>query len=204
MAEVRRIKDPPSRPTSVPHDQPRPGERSVILLAIALACLAVLVLVFAVIRSRSLRSHQSTDQHAGAIRAAGHTFKVVRILDGDTLVIIGDDDIELTLRLAGIDAPEKDQPFGGEAKSFLEDLLTEQSISLEDVRKEKYGRLLAHAYLNSRWIDLEVIEHGMAWVYPDADSRLLREAEATARSKKLGVWSSESPTPPWEWRQGRK
>lgn len=163
-------------------------------------CLAVIVLGVAIVRSRT---HESSVV-AIPSQVPAHSdqgFRVVRVLDGDTIVIVGQDDIELTLRLAGIDAPEKDQAFGNEAAQFLENLLTGQIVHLDDVKREKYGRVLANAYLGSRWVDLEVVQHGWAWMYPDVDSRVLREAEAKARGEKTGLWSSGLPTPPWEWRK---
>ena len=132
---------------------------------------------------------------------ADHGFRVVRIKDGDTIVIVGQDNIDLELRLAGIDAPERDQPFGAEAATFLESLLSGQTVHLDNVEREKYGRVLANVYLGSRWVDLELVQHGCAWVYPNTDSRALRDAEAKARTERTGLWSLDSPTPPWEWRK---
>ena len=49
------------------------------------------------------------------------TGKVVHILDGDTIDILTADKTTIRIRLHGIDAPEKGQPFGNTAKEFLSD-----------------------------------------------------------------------------------
>lgn len=207
MVEVKRVRAGDDRevldPNRLGHAR-RPGDRAVTWLVVAFVCIAVIVLGFAIARSRMARPTAPTLSTEATAIQPGQGFRVVRIKDGDTIVIVGQDNIDLELRLAGIDAPERDQPFGAEATTFLESLLTGQTVHLDNVEREKYGRVLAHAYLGSRWIDLEIVQHGCAWVYPDIDSRALREAEAKARADKAGLWSSDSPTPPWEWRKDGK
>ena len=45
--------------------------------------------------------------------------RVVRIADGDTLTVLDGDQVQHRVRLAGIDAPERGQPFGERAKQNL-------------------------------------------------------------------------------------
>lgn len=179
----------------------RRGDRAVTCLLVLFVGLAVIVLSFAVMRSRTHDAGAARIHAAQSGGLASDGFRVLRILDGDTVVVVGRDSIELTLRLAGVDAPETNQPFGPEAADFLRALLSDQTIHLDNVKREKFGRILAHAYLGSRWVDLEIVRQGWAWVYRDADSRVLREAESKARADKAGLWSSDSPIPPWEWRK---
>jgi micrococcal nuclease len=47
--------------------------------------------------------------------------KVVKIADGDTLVLLVDEK-QLKIRLSDIDTPERKQPFGTRAKQALSDL----------------------------------------------------------------------------------
>lgn len=49
------------------------------------------------------------------------TGKVVAIIDGDTIDLLTADKTTIRIRLNGIDAPEKGQPFGNTAKEFLND-----------------------------------------------------------------------------------
>ncbi len=142
------------------------------------------------------------------------TAKLVRVIDGDTLVV------ELRghrerVRLIGIDTPEcKDNPkayrdsrrsgvsleeiieAGKQAKRYVEDLLKPGTIlTLEfDVQKrDKYGRLLAYVYLeDGRMLNELLIREGLALVYTFPPNvryvdRLVR-AQQTARSERRGFW----------------
>lgn len=182
----------------------RPGDRAVAWLVVFVACVATIVISIAIVRSREkgLTDHPNA-QHANA-PVSMRGFSVVRVVDGDTIIVVGQDNIKQTLRFDGIDAPEKDQPFGAEATEFVENLLDDKRVSLDNVDRDKYGRLLANVYVDSRWVELEIIQHGWAWVYPGSESRALREAEMRAREEVIGLWSSESQVPPWEWRTGRR
>lgn len=49
--------------------------------------------------------------------------KVVRVADGDTITILDSQNTQHKIRLMGIDAPEKGQPFGDASKRSLSDLV---------------------------------------------------------------------------------
>jgi micrococcal nuclease len=128
-------------------------------------------------------------------------FRVVRIIDGDGLIIIGSDEIEINIRLAGIDAPEINQPFGIESKESLEALIGNRLITMDDPKKGKYGRYIANVFVEEVWINREMVEKGYAW-YDKINSSdySLQLAEKEAREKALGIWRTANPIPPWEWR----
>ncbi len=62
--------------------------------------------------------------------------KVIKVKDGDTVVI--ECGSSLTCRLYGIDAPEKKQPYGPEAKDYLKSLIYQQTISYSIIEKDRY------------------------------------------------------------------
>jgi endonuclease YncB( thermonuclease family) len=128
-------------------------------------------------------------------------FRVVRIIDGDGLIIIGSDEIELNIRLAGIDAPEINQPFGIESKESLETLIGNRLITMDDPKKGKYGRYIANVFVEEVWINREMVATGYAW-YDKINSSdySLQLVEKEARGKALGIWRTVNPIPPWEWR----
>ena len=131
-------------------------------------------------------------------------FHVTKIIDGDTIKVIGSDNIELDIRLAEIDAPEIDQPYGKESKSELEKHIAGKNIKLKDIEKEKYGRFLANIYCDGTWINIELVKNGFAWRYKKSDSGNILQAEMIARKSKIGIWSESNPIPPWEWRAQEK
>lgn len=127
-------------------------------------------------------------------------FQVKKIFDGDTILLTNGTKI----RLLGINTPEVEirnksaQPFGDEAKQWLEKALLDQKVYLiMDVeKKDKYGRTLAHVFTQTRrHINLELVEKGLATVniHPPSlkytDELLL--AQDQAESKKIGLWQHE-------------
>jgi micrococcal nuclease len=88
---------------------------------------------------------------------------VERIIDGDTIEI----ENKTSVRLLGINSPEKGEFYYEEAKEFLEDLILNKQVELEYVgeRKDKYGRTLAYIYFNEENINLKLVEEGFANYY---------------------------------------
>ncbi len=80
--------------------------------------------------------------------------RVLRVIDGDSLKVEArlwpGLRMTVTLRLAGIDAPERGQPEGESARDFLVDLLaaSDGTITLHALRQGKYaGRIVGQARL---------------------------------------------------------
>lgn len=79
---------------------------------------------------------------------------VIRVVDGDTLHVEVDLGMnirtDMSLRLYGINAPEKDTQAGRDAKEVLELLLPVSRLVIVRTfkdRREKYGRYLATVWL---------------------------------------------------------
>ena len=136
--------------------------------------------------------------------ADSHTLtgNVVHIADGDTLTVLDSDNHEHKIRLAGIDSPEKKQPFGSKAAEALSARVKGKDVRVEWKARDKYGRIVGDVRLGDRRINREMVECGMAWQYTRYDkSRDLREAEEGARKARRGLWADERPEPPWEFRR---
>jgi len=87
---------------------------------------------------------------------------VDRIIDGDTIK-----SNETSIRLLGINSPERGEYFYEEAKKFLEELILNQTVNLyygKD-RYDKYNRTLAYVFLNNTNINLKLVENGFANYY---------------------------------------
>ncbi len=129
---------------------------------------------------------------------------VVRIVDGDTLVLLVDQQ-QLKIRLADIDTPERKQPFGTKAKQALSDLAFGKQARVVEVTVDRYGRIVGRVYVDGIDVNRELVAQGYAWVYRkySNDAELLR-LEAEAKQMGLGLWADPDPMPPWEWRRGRR
>ena len=75
--------------------------------------------------------------------------KVVRIIDGDTLVILDSSNTQHRVRLAGIDTPERGQPFGKKAKENLARLAGGQPARLDWYKKDRWNRLIGKVWVRS-------------------------------------------------------
>ena len=91
---------------------------------------------------------------------------VMRVIDGDTIVVKTNQNQKQKVRLWGIDAPEMRQKSGPKSGRFLTTLLTDQPVYIDVVTTDKYGRLVANVYdSNGVYINEEMIRIGLAWVY---------------------------------------
>jgi micrococcal nuclease len=127
--------------------------------------------------------------------------KVTRVIDGDTIdVLLASGRIRV--RLHGVDAPERDQPGGPAATSWLAELLSNQEVLLEPVSQDQYDRMVAVVHLGDRNINLELVQAGHAWAYRQYMRRSdggFCSAEERARRKDAGLWAQTAQAP-WEFR----
>jgi endonuclease YncB( thermonuclease family) len=131
--------------------------------------------------------------------------KVVRVSDGDTLVILDKNNTEHKIRLAQIDAPELNQPWGKKSKQSLSDLVMHKKVEITVVDKDDYGRTVGTVFIDNKDVCKEQIALGYAWVYRHhlKDNSLLA-IEDEAKKNKRGLWKDFNPTPPWVWRKKNK
>lgn len=127
---------------------------------------------------------------------------VTRVKDGDTLVLRSNGR-DYTIRLAEIDAPEKRQPGGLNARVFLEAQAFGKAATVTQETIDRYGRIVGHVVIAGQDMSARLVQFGHAWQYVAySKSAKLAELEAEARDKKRGLWAAqEKPIPPWEWRR---
>ncbi|MCF0253098.1 MAG: thermonuclease family protein [Duodenibacillus sp.] len=146
---------------------------------------------------------------------AGHCFrgKVVHVADGDTVAVLVDEQgkHERKVRLDGIDAPEKRQPFGARAGERMKTLAHGREAEVCYRKKDRYGRYVGRLTVDGRDAGLDLLASGYAWVYARYDKELeparrraYYAAEEEARKNRLGLWRDPQPVPPWEWRKARR
>jgi len=132
---------------------------------------------------------------------------VVSVSDGDTITLLDTTQTQHKIRLSGIDAPEKVQPFGDASKRSLSALVYGREVAVEWHKRDKYGRIVGKVLLDGQDVCLEQIKAGMAWhfvKYQAEQSPEDREryslAEQDARNGKVGLWSDPKPVAPWDYR----
>lgn len=137
--------------------------------------------------------------------------RVIGIADGDTLTILDANREQHRIRLAGIDSPEKKQPFGQASKQSLSDLAYGRDVDVEWNKADRYGRIVGKVLVSGVDANLTQIKKGMAWHYKKyegeqsvADRRAYAAAEDRARQQRQGLWREELPIAPWDWRKGSR
>lgn len=129
--------------------------------------------------------------------------RVVAISEGDTFSCLTSENKRLRVRLAEIDAPERKQPYGAEAKQALSDLVLEKQVLLHVQEVDRYGRTLARAYVAGLDVNYALVAQGAAWAYTkQLKDHRLKDAETLARNMGKGLWQlpAESIVAPWDWR----
>ena len=129
--------------------------------------------------------------------------RIVRVLDGDTVEVLETGNRLTRIRLAGIDAPEKNQPFGQRSRKELTSMVAQRPVTITESETDRYGRLLGTVWLGMTDVNAEQIRKGLAWAYryhgkPIRPDYAVLEAEA--RRQSTGLWSAPGQTEPWCWR----
>tara|TARA_B100001250_G_C19729784_1_gene757896 strand:+ start:717 stop:1232 length:516 start_codon:yes stop_codon:yes gene_type:complete len=130
--------------------------------------------------------------------------KVIKVVDGDTVHLMHKKFGLLKVRLAEIDTPEKNQPYGLEAKKALNKIISNKIVKLKKVTIDRYKRIVGVIYYENMEINYFLVINGHAWCYEKYNQReSIKKAEDYARKNSLGLWNSEygEPIPPWEWRK---
>ena len=134
------------------------------------------------------------------------TANVIAITDGDTIKVLNNSQ-QIKIRLAEIDTPEKNQPYGKRAKQALSDFIFNKEVEVEVVTIDRYGRTVGKIFLDNQNINREMVKAGHAWVYVQyAKDKTLFALEKTARENQLGLWAlpEGERIAPWEWRRGKR
>jgi micrococcal nuclease len=135
-------------------------------------------------------------------RAANVPYRVVDVLDGDTIVVRRAGGRDETIRLLGIDTPETHHPtkpvgcYGPEASAFTSRRLFGHVVTLEDdvERRDIYGRRLAYVYLRGERFNDELLRRGFAHllvIEPNrAHARTMLDEELDAEQHARGLWGA--------------
>lgn len=91
--------------------------------------------------------------------------RIVRVLDGDTVDVLETGNKLTRVRLAGIDAPEKNQPFGQRTRQELSSMVAQRPVTVTGEETDRYGRLLGTVWIGRTDVNAEQIRKGLAWAY---------------------------------------
>lgn len=140
---------------------------------------------------------------AGATLAESFVARSVIVLDGDTVLVRREAGVRpMKVRLADIDAPEKDQDFGEASKRSLKEMLSGRQVRVDPVAVDVYGRLVAQLHTDDGSVNAELIRRGMAWEYSLHHRNLeYVRLQDEARQAKRGLWAQHDAVAPSQWRK---
>lgn len=142
--------------------------------------------------------------------------KVHYVIDGDT-VVVSKSWQRIKIRLDSIDCPEDGQHWGDIARFALIKMIGGRTVFLEEHGQDHFGRTLATIYVRNMHdpglmnVNARMVTLGHAWVMrkyydhlPEGRQIELNKLERWAKSKKVGLWKTSNPIPPWIWRGNNK
>jgi endonuclease YncB( thermonuclease family) len=139
----------------------------------------------------------------GYARANSFVGKVIEINDGDEITVLNMNR-PVRIRLIGMDAPERNQPFGDIARQHLSDLVYDKQVLVEYSGIGEHSSLIGRVLLNDVDISAQMIRDGVAWFDPratlsDSQHDIYFQSEQAARKEHRGLWQSEGAIAPWEF-----
>lgn len=148
------------------------------------------------------------------------TGRVVAVTDGDTIKVLDIDQVQHKVRLTGIDAPERGQPFGTVSRDHLASMVAGKEVWVESIKSDQYGRTLGKVWVQpadcpscDKTLDTNHAQllAGMVWWYryyakeqPPEDRGRYESAEDEAKARGLGLWADRDPINPYDWRKGKR
>ncbi len=161
---------------------------------------------------------------APAAVAGEYQAEATGVAGGDVVTVIDADGNRYEVRLAGVDAPELDQPYGELARKRLAELVLGKAVRVEWEKVDRNGRAVGKLWVGSpdspcqgsscaKTLDVghALITQGLAWHFKryqseqsEEDRARYGDDEVEARARRTGLWSEPDPVPPWEWREGKR
>ncbi|MCU0271666.1 MAG: lamin tail domain-containing protein [Acidimicrobiales bacterium] len=123
---------------------------------------------------------------------------LLEVVDGDTLDVRTADGSEDTIRLLGINAPEREDCLGDRATERLTALTDDAALVVESDGRDEFGRLLAYVWADDVLVNLALAAEGLA-VTPAVDAHRLEAtltaAAEDARDAGIGLWAPDACGP---------
>ena len=157
---------------------------------------------------------------ACAAHAATIEGKAIKVADGDSITLLDADKTQHRIRIDGIGAPEKAQPFGDRSRQSMVRMVAGKEVTADCHKTDRYGRQVCKVWVRpsdcpacGKTLDVghAQILGGLAWWYRQyakeqsaEDQGRYESAEQDARARKIGLWHDNNPIAPWEWRRARK
>lgn len=128
--------------------------------------------------------------------------RVLRVIDGDTVVVAPGPGEHVTVRLAGIDAPERCQDWGLQASAALEQRLQGLTVLVRASGLDVHHRTLATLHVAGEDLNAWLVAQGHAWSSGRGRARgpYARQERAAAQAR-AGLHADPRALRPEEFRR---
>jgi len=124
------------------------------------------------------------------------TAHVAGIIDGDTVDVVIQPARKVRVRLHGVDAPERGEPFSQQALVFTRVLMFSRDVTLTGKDVDVYGRLVARIVVDGKDASEAIIAAGLGCTFHRyAADPALDAALSRARAGHLGFWATGAKQP---------
>uniref|UniRef100_A0ACD5Y3W1 Uncharacterized protein n=1 Tax=Avena sativa TaxID=4498 RepID=A0ACD5Y3W1_AVESA len=148
-------------------------------------------------QARIRRDYGTADTLRSTIDEAG--YKII-ICSGNEIVAR-----KYRIRMRGIDAPELKMPYGEESKEALVKLIGGKSTTIYVYGKDQFERYVGDIYCDNVFIQEQMLKNGHVWHFKNYDKRpVFFQWERKARAARKGLWASNNPEKPWNWRRDER
>ena len=129
---------------------------------------------------------------------------VSSVVDGDTFdMVLSGSKRTIRIRVFGIDAPERGEPFSSAAVRRARVLLLDQRVSVTGRDVDQYDRLVATVVSRGQDIGTTMLSAGLACHFTKySNDNSLATTEATARKNGVGFWAPSASKPACTRQQG--
>ena len=152
----------------------------------------------AVIATLVASAASSAQSRPELLRLLGQTVSgtIVSVADGDTVRARLDSGPTIRVRLEGIDAPERGEPFSTQARNATRVMLFNKKVRLKATDVDRYDRLVARIALEGKDSSIELVKAGLACHFTRfVNDPLLAQAQLSARTAGRGFWAAGAEKP---------
>lgn len=133
---------------------------------------------------------------------------------------------KIKIRLANIDAPEKEQDFGKQSRDSLLEMVGKKKVRIDSRAVDQYGRIIGLISVDGLNVNQEQVKRGLAWAAPGwrkgrravpkspggqefgrpapvaaSAYKIYTALQNDARMARRGLWEKINPLSPWQWRK---
>ena len=131
---------------------------------------------------------------------------VTHVSDGDTVWVKADGEPDrkpVKLRIAGIDAPERCQPWGAESTEALKAQVLHRHVDVPVRAPDEYGRRIGGLRLDDgRDVGAWMVAQGHAWSPRFKRHRApYEQQQREAQARKAGLFADPDAIEPWRFRK---